>query len=387
MNSPTSPTDPNTPDTPSAPVDPSKCTYVLNKYITVPTRLENTPADCDYLLEGLLRVNSTLTIEPGVVIVASQDAKLTVDGGQIQAIGTAQNRIVLEGVSHVLGYWEGIRFVEGRESHFDYVDIKDAGQPCGSSARCPEGGLVTRDVTFSFTNSSVSNSYVHGLNLGGTVMAFSNNRFYGNARAGVKTSASLTSVLDENSDYLGSNAPNGEPYIFVTGGGLTEDPNREWRWRKLNADYLVGSNEDGSVDLFGGKVIFEPGVKLVFAKSAVLRLRNGASLSAIGSAAAPIVFTSKEERPGYWKGLELWDTRQSENELNFVHISYGGVDGGLYLKDDSYLKLSNTKFAYNKGYGVSCSPYSDFNTVQLGEGNSFTGNGGDGVSTNCVVNP
>ncbi len=77
-----------------------------------------------------MNISSTLTIDPGVQIVANQDAILWVDGGQIIANGTATAPISMEGLNPIAGYWQGIRFAVGRESSFDYFHLKDAGQVC-----------------------------------------------------------------------------------------------------------------------------------------------------------------------------------------------------------------------------------------------------------------
>ena len=115
---PAGPTNPNNPDTPSAPVDTSKCTYVLTKNVTVPTRLENTSAGCDYLLKGQVYVKSKLVIDPGVVVVAQQDSGITVKGGEIQALGTPQQRIVMQGFKCYFGLLGRHRFRRGTPKRF-----------------------------------------------------------------------------------------------------------------------------------------------------------------------------------------------------------------------------------------------------------------------------
>ena len=245
---------PTGPNSPNGAVDGGQCTYSLTGNITVPSRLENTAAGCDYRLEGVVTISSKLVIEPGVVIVASQDAKLTVDGGQIQAIGTAQERIVMQGLNAIQGYWDGIRFYEGRESQFEYFDLKDAGQTC-SGLWCSEGAMILDDVTVSLANSTISNSYVRGLNAAGDIKftKFENNRFYANVNEGILINGEYISVLDAASDYSGGAEPNGLPYVQISVSELETGAERVWK--KLNAPYYIGSY----LEISGGVVTLEPG--------------------------------------------------------------------------------------------------------------------------------
>jgi len=385
------PTDPNAPTgptDPSLPVDPNACTYVLTKNITVPSKLINTAASCDYLLEGFVEVSSTLVIEPGVRIVAKQDAILWVDGGQIEAVGRADARIVMEGLNHVSGYWDGIRFAEGRESNFAYFDLKDAGQTC-SSLWCPEGALILDDVTVSFTNSSISNSYVHGLNIRSNVLItkFENNRFYNNVYAGVLTDANYVTALDAASDYYGEGAPNGRPYVQLYSGDLEDGKTRNWK--KLNAPYYIG----GYLNIDGGIVILEPGVELVFDEGAWLTMHGNGELRALGTAEQRVVFRGRKAEAGYWEGITFWDSDWDTNEFNYVEIYHSGNTDGLSnpfaairLRYQSTVKVSNSIIADNARYAIACDEQSNVvgsPTLILGEGNSFNRNDSGDIDPDC----
>ena len=384
INQPVPPTGPETP--PSS----GGCTYVLNDDITVPTQLVNTASACDYQLEGYVYISSRLVIEPGVVIQASQDSGLTVDGGELLAVGDAQNRIVLEGLNHVAGYWGGVDFNEGRESRLEYVDIKDAGQVCGR-LWCSQAGLVLSDVTISLTNSSVSNSYVHGVSVDGNVLftAFANNRFYGNTWSGIYVSPEYVPFLDAGSDYLGQESANGLPYVYVGNGDLVQGV--EDRWQKLNAPYLLV----GYVDVQGGILAPDPGVTLVFDEGSWLDIEGNGVLRAVGTAAEPIVFKGKSEVPGYWDGITFWGSPWQENVLEYVDIRHGGSDGSLspaygavYLYDSSSVTIRNSVIADNARYAVNCSdPTYDDNVLVLGSGNTFSNNALGDIDPECGVTP
>lgn len=353
---------PNDPTQPTTPSDDGACTYVLTKDITVPSRLVNTPAVCDYVLEGFVRIKSSLTIEPGVVIRAKQNATVRVDGGQITAVGTADARIVMEGLNHLAGYWRGIRVAEGRESKFEYFDLKDAGQVC-SSLWCPDAALLLDDITVSFANSTVSNSYVHGLQISSDVLLtkFENNRFYNNTWAGLVVNAKHIPTLDTASDYAGQGANNGRPYVLVSSSDQKQG--QEYRWKNLNAPYLLGS-----VYLDYGTVILEPGVEMVMASEGGLILEY-AELKAIGTPDAPIIFRGLKPDAGYWEAIEF---RDSEGVFEHVQVSDGGleslVSNSMIDVGESTFTISNSRVSNSINYGIYCSGYSrDPSNLTIGE--------------------
>lgn len=393
LPNPTTPTNPDPnptpadPDDPSQPIDGKSCTYVLSEDITVPSRLENTPAACDYLLEGFVDVSSTLTIDPGVVVVAKKDAIIWVDGGQIIAVGTPQQRIVMQGFNTISGYWDGIRFAEGRESQFEYFDLKDAGQVC-SISWCPDAALILDDVTVSFANSSISNSYVHGLHMAGDVnlTKFENNRFYNNIWAGIVIDGNYAPLLDAASDYSGGAEPNGTPYVLIASGDQTEG--REFRWKKLNTGYLIGSY----FNVEGGRLVLEPGVEMVFDKEAWMWVDGNGVLEAVGTATEPIRFRGRVEQAGYWDGISFDDSPWEGNRLEYVDIRHAGntegltnAFGGVRLEWGAQVYIANSTIADNNWFGVSCDDRE--NILRLGSGNTFSNNAEGDVDPDCRVTP
>ena len=385
---------PNQPptDPPTTPPTTGACAVTLSQDITVPTTLTNTASACDYLLEGFVEVSSTLIIEPGVVIQATQDASLWIDGGQLLAVGTPQARITLEGVNHISGYWDGIRFTEGRESRIEYVDLKDAGQVC-TIQWCPDAALILDNVTISLVNTTVSNSYVHGLVMSEDVLVtrFESNRFYGNVWAGIVTNGNQVPVLDTLSDYTGGAEPNGTPYVLISSGDQTEG--REFRWKKLNAPYFIG----GYFDVEGGTLILEPGVEIVFDDAGWLTVEGNGVLKAVGTAAAPITFRGAVQQPGYWDGITFWDSPWEDNELSYVRIHHSGSTskslnayGAVRLRYESRVNINNSVLSNNGQYGVACDEPSEYvgsPELVLGLGNTFGNNAAGDVDPECGVTP
>ena len=381
------------PNPPTPTPDSGACAVTISDDISVPTTFSKTGAACDYLLQGFIEVTSTLTIEPGVVIQAAQDTTLWVEGGQILAVGTPQQRITLAGLNPIAGYWSGINFIEGRESRFEYVDIRDAGQVCTIYGDCPDAALVLEDVTVSLANSTVSNSYVNGLHATEDVLftKFENNRFYNNIWAGVFISGNYVPLLDVASDYTGGAEPNGTPYVLVGSGRQSEG--KEFRWKKLNAPYLI--RDEFSFGAYGGTLIIDPGVEIVFGEGSGLTVDGNAVLKAIGTAAAPIIFRGLVEQPGHWDGLTIWDSPWESNELSYVQIRHSGstdgVDpyGAVVLRYDSRVNINNSVISDNAQYGVTCDGNSTVGipVLVLGPGNTFSSNSSGDVSPNCETSP
>ena len=361
----------------------------FNQDVTVPTRLENTSAGCDYLLKGQVYVKSKLVIDPGVVVVAQQDSGITVKGGEIQALGTPQQRIVMQGLNAISGYWDGIDFDGGRPSAFDYFDLKDAGQNC-TIRWCADAALIFDNVAISFSNSTVSNSYVHGLHMTGDVVftKFENNRFYGNTWAGIVIDGNYAPVLDAASDYSGGAEPNGNPYILVAAG--TQVKGEVFRWKKLNTPYFIGNY----FNVEGGTLVLEPGVEMVLNKDASMWVKGNGVLSAIGTAADPIIFRGHVEQPGYWDGIRIYGSPWEKNRLEYVHIRHSGnvegltnAYGAVRLNYSGRVHISNSVIEDNAKYGVACDEQSYWEgyspVLTLGPGNTFNNNGSGDIDPVC----
>lgn len=118
-----------------------QCAAIVRADVTVPTRAVNGPSACDYLVDGMVNIRSTLTIEPGAVIRFTKDSSLRIEGGELIAIGTPNARITLEGQSPIQGFWDGITLSsQAGRVDLQYVDLKDAGQTC-TIPYCPQGEL------------------------------------------------------------------------------------------------------------------------------------------------------------------------------------------------------------------------------------------------------
>ena len=364
------------------------CAATLDRNVTAPTTLVDRGDGCDYLLDGFVEVRSTLVIEPGVTVLASQDSTLWVDGGAIVANGTPDRRIRLAGLNAVAGYWHGIRFAEGRESSFANVDVADGGQVC-TILFCPDAAVFVDAATLTFTDSTVSNSYVHGLQIARDVdvREFARNRFFANTWAGIVVDGNQVPTLDADSDYAGADAPNGTPYVLIGSG--SQERGEVFDWKALSAPYLIGSY----FDVEGGTLRLEPGTTVLFGAEGWMDVKGNGELVAVGTAERPIRFLGLQAEPGWWDGITFSDSYSNRNALVHVQVSHAGNTenlvsawAGVRLEYDSYLYVSDSLFTDNAQWGIWCDEGGEsvgMPTLELGPDVYGRDNGAGNLGPDC----
>lgn len=364
------------------PTNPDTCAVVISGDITIPTRLDKTPNTCDYFVRGgTIRVRSELAIDPGVVQF-EQDTRLMIDdAGSITAVGTPEARIRLEGQLAVKGSWYGLCFGTNRASRLEYVDILWAGKVwSGGSTACRAaiGGVSGNGEPVSVKHSLIAGAYTSGLDATRVPLGdFENNVFADNTEYGVLVSPENVHKLDAASDYLGASVgrPNGKPYVFFS--GFLKGDGSSVTWRKLNAPYYTGDEFPYGRNVIVDEPItmtIEPGTRFEFGPDRSLNFWDGASLNAIGTPEAPIVFTGKSQVAGSWEGLSFGEAGSST--LENVEVSYGGADGlfagniavyGVYAT--ALVTIRNSLITYSETCGILVSA-----DVVEQSGNTFQNN-------------
>lgn len=129
---------------------------------------------------------------------------------------------------------------------------------------------------------------------------------------------------------------------------LTNDPDRP-------VDYLIGCNMAVKSEL-----VIEPGVVIEFAAGTGLDIIDGGSISAIGTASEPILFTGVEKVKGSWGGIMIHSSSPL-NKLQFVTVEYGGqegkwpnsVSGNVNTWVNARLVMNNSKLNKSFTYGLN----------------------------------
>jgi hypothetical protein len=350
---------------PDPPPAPDACAFVISQNITVATRLTKTERECDYLIapsggaSGLSIQNGPLVIDPGVVIRIARDVTVTFfRGGSLHAVGTPEAPIRIEGVQPIRGYAVGLKFLASDSAtvnRLEHVQLAYLGRETSLSGGVGSymGGALGGSAPITLRHVSVRGSNFHGLDLRSLdVRTFENNSFADNALHPLFVSARQVSLLDSASDYLGD-APNGIAAIKVQGLWADEELRQSATWGPLAVPYLMHS----LTKVTAGTLTILPGTVLLFDSEASLSIRRDASLRAIGTSEAPIVFRGLEPRAGYWDGINFFESGSSSNHLEYVIVAHGGGESlsdnaNIRLALNAYLYLANSLIAQSAGYGI-----------------------------------
>ncbi len=126
-------------------------------------------------------------------------------------------------------------------------------------------------------------------------------------------------------------------------------------------DYYAPHGLDVEVDL-----IIEPGVVIAFAPDTMLLIDgwDGGSVQAVGTAEAPIVFTSSSPEPGAWGGIYVDGAGPLRSRLQHLTVEYGGgldFDTGsiggqgaanLGVRGEAEIEVSSSTFRDSGGFGI-----------------------------------
>ena len=170
----------------------------------------------------------------------------------------------------------------------------------------------------------------------------------------------------------GSYTGNGTDAIILPGGVFVESATL----KNLGVPYDIGTKTGAAGDLRvegpqGGAVstlTIEAGVKLRFKKAGAFSVSYAsgttpatAALIAVGTADAPIIFTSWEDPPaaGDWLGVSFGLVPLATNHVDFVRVEYAG---GLSGTEDASCRASGEDAANNAGIRIFGPPSSEFVT-------------------------
>ncbi|MBL7855393.1 MAG: IPT/TIG domain-containing protein [Cyclobacteriaceae bacterium] len=103
--------------------------------------------------------------------------------------------------------------------------------------------------------------------------------------------------------------------------------------------------------------------ELTIAPGVIIEVDNGREINVTGSnsvliakgtATNPIVFTGRQKQPGFWNRLRFSSATNPANELDYVEISYAGLNGtgNLLVDFGSRVKVSNSNISNSGGYGA-----------------------------------
>ena len=272
------------------------------------------PEGC-YTISQFANVSHPLTVSPGTTIIFGGGAALSIEtNASLEAVGTAENPILFRGKDGTSGSWNGLT-ISSRSSHnhLSYVTVEDAGLKGSDTAAIllAPGSLLGIDHT-TVQRSSGSGIYVMD---NATFSHFEANHF-NHTDIPLRVKASDLAVLDSDTTYT-DNKNNAVTIPF--GEGKIED---NALWRKLAVPYRFEATLDVQA-----RLTIEAGTQLQFRENLPVNVVSNGSLTAIGTATSPIIFTGTDETAGYWSGI-FFESKSSSNILRNVEVRFGGSKSG-----------------------------------------------------------
>lgn len=305
--------------------------------------------------------------------IGSSSAKLTFDAGVVYQLPRAQSLFLYGREVEMLGTAE-------RPVRFEHLCDGAACSSGGGQFQLGDANMKLENVVFAGLGSSLGT----GVTLGGNAVASIEN---------VRVEKSGSTVALE----LGAELAPGSSGLVVQG------TRQQWleitNWdalRTLPAD-TVAPNEDrvaaefqevassGTLKAFAFDVRFrtlvvtnaatltvEPGARLRFTKDVQLRVYQGGTLHAVGSAAKPILFSQVAASNAYWGGISV---ESGGATLEHAVVEFGGgafgVGEGANIFAGVPISLKNSTIRNSSGRGLA---HRAADTTDYTLTNTFSGN-------------
>jgi hypothetical protein len=362
------------------------------------------PAGNPHIIDANISVkdNGVLTIMPGCVVKFNPGYELRcghyASPGAIKAVGKADSTILF--TSNVgtpsPGDWSDIGLYEGSMSttQFAYCTFEFGGSSSGY------GSVYVSGTSIKFDNCHVRKSLDYGISCESDAYfrSFTGNRVDSCTKYPVHIDANQVGSLGSNSTFRGN--ASGKDAIEVVSGTITQSQT----WANQGVPYLITGNiwiSDASSNPVltlapGDSLKVEPGLEVL-----VGHYGTPGALSAIGTAASPIVFTTNVSSPqpgDHWSDIGLYEGATSSTQFDYCVIEYGGNSSGsgVVYVDNSAPRITNCTIRHSSDYGIYSSSngahFASFqnNTItdcakypinilpddirRLGAGNTLTGN-------------
>lgn len=151
--------------------------------------LSNTGSAIDYIIDKNLEVNAQLTIEPGVTILFTDGAGITVnEQGSINAIGNSSDKILFTSQSNKRGSWKGITILSNSSRNaLSFCKIEYGGGSNTNESANLAIGAGSNTAKAEISNCEITTSKKNGLYLskGSVVRMFENNKINTNSYYGI----------------------------------------------------------------------------------------------------------------------------------------------------------------------------------------------------------
>ncbi len=346
-----------------------------------------------YFVRGDISItNSEFSIAPGATFLFDAEMEFLIGSGTVITMsGTEDDPITFSASQETPGWWDGMVIIGTTHPNniMEHVVIEYAGRSAFHSSTEPANLTIARSVSsniarVSLKNSTMRHSAGYGLFLhsNGNMEGSEYNTYTDNEEGPVRAYTTGAHYFDSGSNYSGNGA---NDYVWIN----ANSQNQSVTWQALDVPYgMMGESTVNS-----GNFVIEPGAEFSFDVNAGLILGGDISLSIVGTAAEPIIFTAMESSPGWWKGVYIIGTQQPNNIMEHVVIEYAGssawhssvqpanlVVGRSVSSNYARLELRNSTMRFSDGQGLHVHSGSEINN-DVCDVNAFDNNATDG----CVV--
>lgn len=301
------------------------------------TITEDTTWDCpQYRMTGSVTVRNgaTLTIEPGVRVVAEAETRLRAgSSGSIVAEGTQDSRVVFEGAAQRAGFWQGIEITgDSGACSFAYADVRSGGANDWANLYLQNGADVSLD------DCVVESSSSYGLlaEANTTLRTFGSNTFRNNEQASLWVQPAHLQSLDTATEY-GNEDDVGDARIEVANRAITTDTTVQ----SIGAFYVFPEGAQVRAAL-----TIEPGTSCLFGDGARLVVEQDGSLFTPTDGDSLSAFMGDTRTSGFWQGIEFVSD-DPDNVLDQVIVQDAGGDdwAPVYLQSGASVTLREVIFA------------------------------------------
>lgn len=335
-------------------------------------------SDKVYVIDGDIDVDANLTIEPGTIIKFKTGASLGfgyTSNVTVTANGTADKRIVFTayGSNPTSGSWDGIFFYNHvlQNSSITYCDFLYAGYSDYSA--------VEMRCKLTFNNNLVKFAKKIGVDLNdeGAFVSMIGNTIENCGTHAVRLYPKALHTLGANNIMTCTSGYG----ILVESNDVTATDGTNLTWKKQSVPYIFngGITVETNLTIEPGTILsFNAGGRIDFGYSA------NTTLTAVGTLANPIIFTSSNTSPstGAWRGLFMYNYTSPNTVFDYCTFEYAGYeqDACLYIRETSGITVKNSSFRNSSGHGI----YLDNNaTLSAGStGNTFTNCALGNIGTN-----
>lgn len=315
------------------------------------------PVGVPFRLESSTNIDGALDLLPGIVLEFPLDGAMWVStSGSIHAEGTAESPVTMRGAENERGYWKGLS-VESKATAnaLVFCVVENAGASQWNGATETVTGVWLEDQSKLVVTDSIlrgSGGSALGSQGGADISGFANNTIENNAST-LMVSPNMAADIEPSNVFTG----NDDAFIRVeySGADTIEDAGT---WDALGVPYRVLERMKIS-----SAWELAPGAVVEVAQDVDISIETGGSISAVGTADAPVRFVGVEPLVGYWQGIEI-HTVTAANVFQHAEVFHAGSegfngsddsDGALFIggfDGDGSVTISDTRIESSGGFGA-----------------------------------